>query len=104
MEPINDKHTQQLLLCAMGDEVSQKILFSLMGTSMTIPEILVHTKTAQTSGYRKVKEMIENGLLKKSGEIILPKDKRVVNKYTMQYRTIHLTIDGGCLIMSAQNN
>lgn len=50
-------------LHAMGDDVKREILISFIDTPRTINEVLRIHNISHTSGYRKVKSLIDDGLL-----------------------------------------
>ncbi len=60
---IEDSHLIKLILEAFGDEDKKNIINTVLDRSMTISNILENCDIAQTSGYRKINSLIENGLL-----------------------------------------
>ena len=89
---INDSYILNILLQAIGDEDKKKILESTSSKSKVIYEILKESGVPQTSGYRKIKSLIDDGLLIQSG-FLIQKDKKKVNKYLSVFDTMKINID-----------
>lgn len=65
-----------------GDPQSRKILTCIMGKSLTISEILENSKVLQSPMYRKIENLLLDGLILESGKILIN------NKRVSQYRCI----------------
>jgi DNA-binding transcriptional ArsR family regulator len=80
----------KVILESFGDDDKKKILSTLNGESMIISQIIERCNIPQTSGYRKVNALIDDGLLLPAGHISTPDGKRVT-----KYRSIfdNLKID-----------
>ena len=74
-----DKNLIVLILELCGDSETRKILTCLFDNDLTIPQILNESKVPKTSGYRKIENLIINGLILESGKI-LSESKRI-SKY-----------------------
>lgn len=60
---IVDPKLVKLILEAVGDEDKMNILLSVVDEARTASEISRLSNIPQTSGYRKIKELIQNGML-----------------------------------------
>ncbi|TLX83578.1 MAG: transcriptional regulator [Thaumarchaeota archaeon] len=68
---IENRHLATEILSAFGDEDKKNILNAALGQGIVISDILDICKIPQTSGYRKVNSLIDNGLLISDGTITL---------------------------------
>lgn len=73
-----------------GDKESRKLLLSIMGSNLTIPEILTKTKILKSPAYRKIENMLLDGMILESGKI-LSKTKRV-SQYRCLFNEITFSI------------
>jgi len=64
---ISDEVITQSVLSAFSDDESSKILNAISDESMIITDIFEKCNIPQTSGYRKINDLIENGLVVKDG-------------------------------------
>ncbi|MEM3063924.1 MAG: transcriptional regulator [Candidatus Nitrosotenuis sp.] len=80
----------KIILESFGDDDKKKILSILNGESMIISQIIERCNIPQTSGYRKVNALINDGLLLATGYIVTPDGKKIT-----KYRSIfdNLKID-----------
>jgi hypothetical protein len=76
---IIDQKLNDLILELCGDTETRRILICLFDNDLTIPQILKESKVPKTSGYRKIENLIINGLILESGKI-LSESKRI-SKY-----------------------
>lgn len=88
---IEDKAINQEILESYGDDDKNKIINSVITEPKIISDILKHCQLPQTSGYRKINALIEEGLLLKSGEIIA-KDGRKISQYRSLFENIKINI------------
>ncbi|MFB5628839.1 MAG: transcriptional regulator [Nitrosarchaeum sp.] len=68
-----------LILQACGDPETRRILHSLFDNELTIPQILNESQTPKTSGYRKIENLIINGLILESGKVL--SESKKISKY-----------------------
>ncbi|MFB5637351.1 MAG: transcriptional regulator [Nitrosarchaeum sp.] len=68
-----------LILQACGDPETRRILHSLFDNELTIPQILSESQTPKTSGYRKIENLIINGLILESGKVL--SESKKISKY-----------------------
>jgi len=59
-----------LILELFGGVETRKIISSLLEKEYTIPQILKESKVPKTSGYRKIENLILNGLIIESGKVL----------------------------------
>lgn len=88
---IEDEMIKKIILEAYGDEDSIKIMNQINHESNTIPNILNHSKIPQTSGYRKINNLINSGLLIEDG-ILISKDKKRISKYRTLFDSVRINI------------
>lgn len=67
---IINSNLSNLVLELFGDMDTRKIISSLLEKEFTIPQILKESKVPKTSGYRKIENLIINGIIIESGKIL----------------------------------
>ena len=85
---IIDQKLIDLILELCGDSETRKILSCLFDNDLTIPQILNESKVPKTSGYRKIENLIINGLILESGRV-LSESKRI-SKYKCVFDEIKI--------------
>jgi hypothetical protein len=90
---IKDKKFAELLLESYGDKEKKMILMAVSESALSISKILKQANiSSQTTGYRIINNLIEDGLLVESGF-----DSSLDGKKTQAYRTpikkIHIAVD-----------
>lgn len=88
---IKDSDVSKTILEAYGDEDKEKILNSIIDEPKIISDILSLSKIPQTSGYRKINQMIKEGLLVPSGHLVA-QDGRKVKKYRTLFKNLKIGI------------
>jgi len=88
---IEDSRLSTIILKALGDDDKNKILNAVIGKSMIISDMLFITQIPQTSGYRKVNSLIEDGLLIADGYDTLA-DGKTVTKYKTLFENVQINI------------
>lgn len=88
---IEDSYLSTIILKALGDDDKNKILNTVIGKSMIISDILFLTQIPQTSGYRKVNSLIEDGILIAEGYDTLADGKKVT-KYKTLFENVQINI------------
>jgi hypothetical protein len=73
-----------------GDPETRSILMSLMGKSLTISEILKISKVLKSPAYRKIENLLLDGLILESGKIF--KDNKRISQYFCIFDEVHLVI------------
>lgn len=89
---IEDPTLAKLILESFGDEDKKNIINTVLDQPKIISEILETAHIPQTSGYRKVNSLIENGLLTVQGYVTTHDGKRV-NKYKSIFENITINIE-----------
>lgn len=74
----------------LGDPESRKLISSMMSIELTIPEILAETKILKSPAYRKIENMLLDGLIVESGKIL--SNKKRVSRYRCIFKEIKLTV------------
>lgn len=88
---IEDSRLSTVILKALGDDDKNKILNTVISKSMIISDILFVTQIPQTSGYRKINALIEDGLLLAEGNETLA-DGKTVTKYKTLFENVQINI------------
>lgn len=88
---IEDEITKKIILEMYGDEDNIKILNYTNQESSTISGILNHHKFPQTSGYRKINNLIDAGLLIEDG-YVMSIDKKKVSTYHALFNSVRIDI------------
>lgn len=88
---IEDQSLTKVILESFGDEDKKKILTAVLDEPHIISEILDICRIPQTSGYRKINSLINDGLLTTKGFITTSDGKRV-NKYISVFDNVRINI------------
>jgi len=86
---ISDSVISSSILKAFSDDEMSKILNASIGEPWTISEILEKLNIPKTSGYRKIKFLIEEGFLVKTGHE-LTENRRAVEKYKSLFDNVNI--------------
>jgi len=81
----------KIILESFGDDDKKKILSTLSHEVLIISQIIEKCSIAQTSGYRKINSLINDGLLIPSGYITTTDGKKVT-KYRSIFNNINIEI------------
>jgi len=98
---IEDQLVAELILKAFADDDKKKILDSTQDKSKTPLEILDICKIPSTSGYRKIKSLIRDGLLVPNGTF-LSRSKKQVRRYISALENLKIDICKGKLIVKVK--
>ena len=98
---IEDKLTAELILKAFADDDKKKILDATLHKSRAPVEILDICKIPPTSGYRKIKSLIRDGLLVPNSTF-LSRSKKQVKRYISALENIRIDIDKGKLVVKVR--
>ncbi len=79
-----------LILELFSESETRKIISALLENEYTIPQILKESKVPKTSGYRKIENLMINGLVIESGKV-LSESKRI-SKLQCVFQEIKLDI------------
>jgi len=94
---IIDKKLSEKILDFFGDPETRKILMSLMGKSLTITEILKTSKVLKSPAYRKIENLLLDGLILESGKIL--KNNKRVSQYFCVFDEVHVIIKNNELVV-----
>ena len=98
---IEDSHINRIILEAIGDDDKKNILNAVLDKPRIISDILDICKIPQTSGYRKVNNLIQNGLLIING-CESTEDGRTINKYRPVFDNIQIHVKKNKVIVQVQ--
>jgi len=99
---IIDQKIKNLILESCGDTETRSILIYLFDNELTIPQILKESGVPKTSGYRKIENLIINGLILESGKI-LSESKRI-SKYRCVFDEIKVGMKKNDIMIQAVIN
>lgn len=88
---IIDQKLMDLILELCGDIETRNILIYLFDNDLTIPQILKESKVPKTSGYRKIENLIINGLILESGKIL--SESKKISKYRCVFDEIKIGME-----------
>ena len=81
----------KIILESFGDDDKKKILGVINGEALIISEIIEKCNIAQTSGYRKINSLIDDGLLASAGYVSTTDGKKVT-KYRSIFNNIRIEV------------
>ncbi len=87
---IVDSELKDLILELFGEVETRKIISTLLENEYTIPQILKESKVPKTSGYRKIENLILNGLIIESGKVL--SESKKISKLQCVFQEIKLDI------------
>ena len=87
---IVDSDLRDLILELFGEVETRKIISTLLENEYTIPQILKESKVPKTSGYRKIENLILNGLIIESGKVL--SESKKISKLQCIFQEIRLEI------------
>jgi len=79
-----------LILELFSESETRKIISALLENEYTIPQILKESKVPKTSGYRKIENLIINGLIIESGKVL--SESKKISKLQCVFQEIKLDI------------
>ena len=94
---IISKNLSEKILDFFGDPETRKILMSLMDKSLTISEILKTSKVLKSPAYRKIENLLLDGLILESGKIL--KNNKRVSQYFCIFDEVHAIIKNNELVV-----
>jgi len=89
-----------LILNTLGDKDKKKIMTSVFDNPFIIQEILRSCQIPQTSGYRKINSLIQDGLLIKQGHVTI--DGKKVDKYKSLFKEFVIGIEKNSVFIKAK--
>jgi len=100
---VEDQYLTRVILEAFGDDDKKKILTTLLEQPRIVSEVLNICNLPQTSGYRKINWLIDNGLLATHSFITTTDGKRV-NKYVPVFENVKINIVKNKVTITVQLN
>jgi len=101
--PIVKGHEARVVLIALGDNEMMKILDSTMNQSKSVNEILKDTNITHSTGFRKIKWLLKEGLIILDKIIITPDGKKF-SLYHSTLKVISIKYEYTCVIVEAEPN
>ncbi len=98
---LEDSRLVEMILKSLGDEDKKNIINAAIGEPRIISDILESSKIPQTSGYRKVNALIDDGLLIPQGYVIIHDGKKVT-KYKAIIENINISIEKNKVVVRVQ--
>jgi hypothetical protein len=98
---LEDSRLIELVLKSLGDEDKKNIINAVINEPMIISDILEISKTPQTSGYRKVNALIDDGILVPRG-FVRTHDGKPVTKYKAIFENISISIEKNKVVVKVQ--
>lgn len=97
---LSDEYVNSIILEAYGDLDKRKILESVSETPKIINDILKDCNLPRTSGYRKINNLIDEGLLLKTGHIEI--DNKKINEYLCIFNNLKINIEKSKMTIDVQ--
>jgi len=98
---LDDQRLAKIFLESFADDDKRNILEASMDEPLTISDILSTCKIPQTSGYRKINYLIENGLLMVDG-FTTTLDGKKIQKYQTIFNNIKMDIERKNIVVKVQ--
>ncbi len=89
---VQDQELAKTFLESFADEDKKAIIGTVMEKSLSISDILEQCKVPQTSGYRKINQMVESGLLI-SNDCETAADGKNIKKYETAFNNVKMDIE-----------
>ncbi|MDH3617304.1 MAG: transcriptional regulator [Nitrosopumilus sp.] len=80
-----------------GDFETRKILMSLMGSELTISEILKISRVLKSPAYRKIENLLLEGLILESGKIL--KNNKRVSRFSCIFDKVYAVINNDTIAL-----
>lgn len=97
---LSDTYVNSVILETCGDLDKRKILESVSETPKIINDILKYCDLPRTSGYRKINNLIDSGLLLKTGYIEV--DNKKINEYLCIFSNLKINIEKSKMTIDIQ--
>ena len=98
---VQDQDLAKLFLDSFADEDKKAIIGAVIDESSIVADILKHCKIPQTSGYRKINQLIDAGLLISNGYEVSTDGKKI-KKYETIFDNIKMDIDRNNVVVKVQ--
>ena len=90
---IKNPRTVKKIMNVLGDSDSAKVIAYLRLNTNTIQNIAKKVGLPNTSGYRKIDELIDMGMIVENGYNVSKKTHRKIKKYTAPFKSIFIDIE-----------
>ncbi|AFS83545.1 hypothetical protein [Candidatus Nitrosopumilus sediminis] len=90
---ILDLDLKNLILETFGEIEARKMISCLLENEYTIPQILKESKVPKTSGYRKIENLILNGLIIETGKVL--SESKKISKLQCIFQEIKMDVKKG---------
>lgn len=90
---VDDPKKVKRIRRVLGDVEASKVLNYFLFNTSIIQNAIKKTQVPNTSGYRKIDEMIELGMIVENGYVISKSTSRKIKKYTSPFKSISIIID-----------
>ena len=98
---LKDQDLAKIFLESFADEDKKVIIGTVLDEPLIIADILNHCKVPQTSGYRKINQLIDNGLLISNGYDIATDGKKI-KKYETIFDNVKMDIEKNVGVVKIQ--
>jgi len=98
---IQDQDLAKMFLESFADEDKKAVIGSVLDQSRIIADILAHCKIPQTSGYRKINQLIDAGLLI-SNDHAISTDGKKIKKYETIFENVKMDIVKNIVVVQVQ--
>lgn len=100
---IKSQRAKRAILAALADEEMTKILDSVMYQSKSIGDIIIQTSIAYTTCYRKVKWLLNEGLII-IDKIIITKEGKKFSLFHSVLKSINVKYEDNSVVIEAEEN
>lgn len=98
---IKDQELAKVFLESFADEDKKAIIGTVLDNSLIIADILDACNVPQTSGYRKINQLIESGLLI-SNDYTTGSDGKKIKKYESIFDNVKMDIEKNVVVVKVQ--
>ncbi|MBS3922331.1 MAG: transcriptional regulator [Nitrosarchaeum sp.] len=98
---IKDQELAKIFLESFADEDKKAIIGTVLEDSLIIADILNACNVPQTSGYRKINQLIDAGLLISNGYSIASDGKKI-KKYESIFNNVKMDIEKNVIVVKVQ--
>lgn len=98
---IKDQELSKIFLESFADTDKKDILGAVLDESLIIADILDKCNVPQTSGYRKINQLIESGLLISNGYAVSTDGKKI-KKYESIFDNVKMDIEKNVVVVKVQ--
>ena len=100
---VKSQRAKRAILASLADEEMMKILDSTVYQSKSIGNIIVETSIAYTTCYRKVKWLLNEGLLVVD-KIVITKEGKKFSLFHSVLRSINVKYENNNIVIEAEEN